>query len=248
MRGGFASWAVSGLIVIFASRNDTDAARLAERWKTHNACLLTCDDLSVRGWRYHLGAERSSKAVVGGRIVPVEAIDGVLVRWPGVFPQELIQIAEADRDYVAAEMMAFMVAWLSSLECPVVNRPSPVSLLGPPWRPEQWAYAAARRGIPVRPVHRRVAFNRGEGADESPFGPAEVTVVGGRCFGVAAEELHAQARCLAEAAGVSLLRVSFSGLEAGSYFVGADLRPDINSSEIADAVLTLLLGSRAATP
>jgi hypothetical protein len=233
------------LIVIFANRNDPDAASLAARWTAHNASLLTCDDLSVTGWRFHLGAGQSSTAVVGGHAVAFEEIEGVLIRWPGVFAQELTQIAETDRDYVAAEMMSFMVAWLSSLRCPVVNRPSPVNLTGPPWRHEQWTHAAARRGIPVRPALRRVAFNRDEPAGDRPTGGADVTVVGGRSFGAAEEELHRQARLLAEAAGVSLLRVSFSGPEAGSLFTGADLRPDISSDEVASAVLALLLGERA---
>jgi len=99
----------------------------------------------------------------------------------------------------------------------------------------------------VRPAHRRVAINRDDLTDDLPAGSAEVIVVGGRCFGAVEAGLCRQALRLAEAAGVSLLRVSFSGREAGSYFTGAELRPDLSSDEVADAVLALFLGSGATT-
>ena len=236
------------MIVIFASRHDADAISLVARWSTHNASLLTSDDLSVAGWRHYLGAQENlSTAVVGGRTVAVAEIKGVLVRWPGVFEQELAHIGEADRGYVAGEMTALMVAWLSSLECPVVNRPTPVNLSGPHWRLEQWTHAAARLGIPVRPARRHIALGSAERADEPSPNQATVTVVGKRCFGEVDEELSGQARRLAEAAGVALLDVSFSGPEAGSFFTGAHLVPAISSDEIADSVLALLTGGAADT-
>lgn len=228
------------MIVIFASRYDTSATSLATRWMAHNASLLTCDDLSAVGWRHYLSSEQASTAVIGGRVVSVEEISGVFVRWPGVFAQELTQIAAADRNYVAGEMLAFLVSWLSSLRCPVINRPTPLNLTGPAWRLEQWTYAAAQQGIPVRPVHRHIAINSDNGAEDLHPHPATVTVVGKRCFGTVDERLLKQARRLAEAAGVSLLKVSFSGPEAGSFLISADLIPDI-SDEVADALLALLL-------
>ena len=214
------------------------------RWAAHNASLLTCDDLSVAGWRHYVGASSCaapSAAVIGGRTVAVREIKGVLIRWPGVFEQELAHIVEADRSYVAGEMKAFLVSWLMSLECPVINRPTPVNLSGPYWRLEQWTHAAAQLGIPVRPARRHVALNSTDATVVPPAHQTTVTVVGERCFGRADEELHAQARRLAESAGVSLLGVSFSGPEAGSFFTGADLIPDLSSEEIADAVLDELL-------
>lgn len=228
------------MIVIFASRYDTSATSLAARWAAHNAGLLTCDDLSVVGWRHYLSSEEASTAVIGGRVVSVEEISGVFVRWPGVFAQELTQIAAADRNYVAGEMLAFLVSWLSSLRCPVINRPTPLNLTGPAWRLEQWTYAAAQQGIPVRPVHRHITINFDNGAEDLHPNPATVTVVGERCFGTVDEQLRKQARRLAEAAGVPLLKISFSGPEAGSFFISADLIPDI-SDEVADAMLELLL-------
>ncbi len=205
------------MIVIFASSWDESAATLAARWASHHASLLTSDDLSRAGWRHHLGSPETSTAVVAGRIVPVQEITGVLIRWPGVFAPELTQIVETDRDYVAEEMRAFLVSWLSSLKCPVVNRPTPLNLTGPAWRLEQWTHVAARLGISVNAIHRRVV--QGSGIDRTEAltaSAATVTVVGDRCFGAVDETLRRHARQLADAAGVpgtpSSLQWLFSGV------------------------------------
>lgn len=228
------------VIVIFASSQDPSAASLVERWADHNASLLTCNDLSIAGWRHYLNPDAAEKAVVSGRVLPVKEIGGVLIRWPGVFAEELVQIAPDDRSYVAQEMMAFLVSWFSSLRCPVINRPTPLNLMGPAWRLEQWTYVAAQLGIPVRPVHRRIANNVHDNGRHQ--GAASVTVVNERGFGDVDQTLLNQARSLARAAGVSVLQVFFSGPEAGSFFAGVDLIPQI-TGEVEDAVLELLLDS-----
>lgn len=233
------------MIVIFASRFDKSASSLAERWKNYDASLLTCEDLSVTGWRHFLRAEDSDFAVVSGQIVAVSEIDGVLIRWPGVFAPELIQIAAHDRDYVANEMLAFLVSWFSSLTCPVINKPTPVNLTGPAWRLEQWTYAAARLGIPVNPSRRRVSMDVID-IEPATKPAATVTVVGDRCFGSVEPALLEQSRQLAHAADVSLINVGFSGPEIGSVLVGVDLVPDL-TDETTDAVLELLLRQEAIT-
>jgi hypothetical protein len=227
------------VLVIIASRHDGVARRLAERWAAHEAALLTCEDLSAAGWCHPVGAAGRSTAVVGGRVVAVEGISGVLTRRPYVVEQELGHIVPADRAYVASEMTAFLLSWLSSLECPVLNRPTPSGLSGPNWWPEQWAYAAARSGLPVRPVRRRAAL-----ADDAPAAadppPLTVTIVGERCIGPVDPALAAQARRFARAVGVDLLAVHFSGPEPGAEFLGADLWPDVTAPEIASAIFEYL--------
>jgi hypothetical protein len=228
------------VIVIFASRYDLSATSLVARWADQDASLLTCDDLSVAGWRHYLNPNESSVAVINGRTVPVEEIKGVLIRWPAVFEQELTGIIPADRSYIAREMMAFLVSWFSSLKCPVINDPTPVNLTGPAWRPEQWAWAAAKLGIPVRKTRRHVARSAEDATQDQTPARTTVTVVGTRCFGQVEEPLLAQARRLADAAGVIFVNVSFSGPEADSFFAGVDLLPNL-SEEASDAVLELLL-------
>jgi hypothetical protein len=116
--------------------------------------------------------------------------------------------------------------------------------MGPNWWPQQWVHAAARAGIPVRPVRWRVAPS----ADPAPTLPADasttVTVIGPRCFGEADRMLAIHARRLAAVAGVDMLAVRFDRPDAGARLVRADLRPDISSPAIADALLDTLAGSR----
>ena len=231
------------MLLVVAGRHDGVAKALVDRWAGHGAALLTADDLSAAGWRHPLGgAQRATAAtaVAGGRVVAGHAITGVLTRRPYVAEQELGHIVPADRAYVAAEMTAFLLSWLSGLACPVLNRPTASCLAGPNWWPEQWVHLAARLGMPVRPVRRHVALGAGGAVAAAGPQPITVTVVGDRCFGPVDAALAAQARRLAGAAGAEMLAVRFSGGEAGADFLGADPWPDVAAPAIADAVLDYL--------
>lgn len=234
------------MLVIFTSRCDREARELAARWAAQDAVLLTCEDLSAAGWRHRLPRRAAgAAAVVGGRTVATAEIDAVLTRWPGVFEQELGRIAPEQRPYAASEMTAFLRSWLTQLDCPVVNRPTATTLIGPSWRPEQWVHAAARLRIPARPVRRRVSLSapsRPAGAEEARF--ATVTVVGERSFGATHPLLGEHARRLAAAAGVELLAVHFSGPERDAELLSADLLPSLDDGAVCDALLDLLLGGR----
>jgi hypothetical protein len=144
------------VLVVVASSQDRIAAAIAGRWASEpgsgGAAVLTCRDLSVAGWSYRPGQGARSRAVVGGRRVAAREIEGVLVRLPHVPLDELAHIAPDDREYVAEEMRAFLLSWLSDLPCPVLNRPTPTSLAGPGWSPAQWIVAATRVGLRVGPV------------------------------------------------------------------------------------------------
>jgi hypothetical protein len=122
------------MLVIVASRYDSEAQALASRWGDHDAHVLSCQDLSVTGWRNCLPDRRASTAVIGGRVISDADITGVLTLLPCVMTHELLHIVPEDRAYVAAEMMAFLVSWLHGLAAPVINRPTPVCLMGPNWR------------------------------------------------------------------------------------------------------------------
>jgi hypothetical protein len=229
------------MIIVIASRHDLIARTLVAHWMAYDAVLLTCEDLSVAGWRHYPGAPAASTARLGGREVRMGHIAGVLTRLPYISDAELTHIATDDRAYVAAEMMAFLVSWLSRLACPVLNRPTPLCLAGPHWRQAQWVYTAARLGLSVRPWRRQVVL----GADTAPkladASPVTVTMVGHQCFGPVATALRAQALSLANAARAGLLAVHFSGPDDGANFLGVDLVPDVSSPEVADAILDYLL-------
>jgi hypothetical protein len=223
------------VIVVIASCFDQGARTLAARQGADRVVLLTCEDLSVPGWRHYVAAAGTSVAVVGGREVTLEEITGVITCLPSVSEMELLHIVPADRSYVAAEMTAFLLSWLSTLRCPVVNRPSPTCLYGPYWRAEQWAHLASATGMRVQPVYRRVAF-----AERPTHAVPEcttVTVVGERCLGQADTTVMTEVRRLAKAANVEMLTVRVSGAGPDATFLGADPCPDLTSPETAEAIL-----------
>jgi hypothetical protein len=227
------------MFLIVASERDGAARVLAERGAARGAVLVTSRDLSAAGWRDGLGRGTRGAAVVNGRAVSARRVAGVLTRLAAVDERELTHIAPADRGYVAHEMTAFLASWLSGLSCPVLNRPSPACLAGPPWRRERWIHEAARLHIAVRPVRRAVT----PGAIEPPAAAGAggtVTIVGERCFGPVDPTLARAARRLARAAGVDLAAVHFTSARRGARLLGADVWPDVASPEIGEAVLDYL--------
>jgi len=232
------------MLVVVANRCDATAEALVHCWRANDAHLLSCEDLSRPGWRHCLGDPGVSTAVIGSRLVGIEKITGVLSLLPCVTADRLSHILPEDRAYVAAEMMAFLVSWLSELACPVLNRPTPACLMGPNWGSAQWVHAAALAGISVRPIRRRVVLAADPLPELSEIEPATVTVVGDRCFGDVDRTLAMKARRLAAVAGVDMVAIHFDSPEADARLLGADLRPNISSPEIADAILETLERSR----
>jgi hypothetical protein len=227
-------------LVILAGRWDEQAHTLARRWAFADAVVLSPIDLSRRGWRYYPGNPRAHRAVIGERPLDAREIGAVLVRLPCVSADELSHIRSSDRTYVAEEMTAFLLAWLTELRCPVVNRPTASCLAGPAFRDEQWVQLAWSCGIPCQPVRRHVRLN---GSGDQPNQPAEVTVtvVGRRQLGDAHPALAERAALVAEAAGTDVLAVTFDSAHADARFVGAHLWPETDRDDVADSLLELLL-------
>ena len=146
------------MLLIVAQRNDLAARSLAERWRSRGAALLTARDLSVPGWKFDMPAQGPSRLIADGRAFTSSQIAGVLTRLAAVPEAELDHVAAEDRSYVSAEMTAFLLAWLSSLKCPVLNRATPSGLCGPGWRIEQWLHLAAGLGIPVKSIRRSTSL------------------------------------------------------------------------------------------
>jgi len=234
------------VLVIVASQWDHSAKALAKRWADCGAGILTPRDLSVEGWRLRPGDWDDGAIVVDGKRVAQREITGVLTRLPCATAQELIHIAPEDRRYVASEMTAFLLFWLSQLRCPVLNRPTAACLAGPFWRQEQWVHVAATAGVPVQPVRRivGVAASCAENTLELP--PAVVTVVGKHTMGDGHRVLHRAALRIAKLARAELLSVSFSGPCPDAKFIGAGIFPDLGNEVVADAVLDHLESAQAA--
>src|SRR5262249_19235119 len=84
----------------------------------------TIADLSRAGWRYAIATPPRLSACAHGRVIRVPDIAGVLCRVGAVTPSDLPHIHEDDRVYVAAEMNAFLHAWLMQYDGVRFNDPS----------------------------------------------------------------------------------------------------------------------------
>jgi len=232
-------------LLIIASARDEIARRLSTVWQGSGARLLHPRDLSRPGWRYQPGQIEASSAVASGELISARELSGVFIRLASVSAEDLIEIVPEDRPYVAQEMNAFLVAWLSALSCRVVNRPAVGCLSGPNWRPEQWIHAAAQAGVPVVPIRRRVGFD----AAPVPAVPAAptftVTVIGNNCFGSNDPFLRRSALRIAHCANVELLAVNFAGSGKAARFFSATLWPDPSLPDHASALLEHLTGARS---
>lgn len=234
------------MLVVLANRADAAAAELASAWTSQNSTLLTVEDLSRAGWRHHCGTDQASTAVIGGRVVDIREIDAVLTRLPCVTEFDLPHIVAGDRGYVAMEMTSFLVAWLSALDCKVINKPRPACLVGPNWREAEWVRLAAGLGIRVRTLRRDCAPGSESARQLFEGVPAAVTVVGKDRFGSVDDTLKEQSGLLAQAAGVDLLAVYFSSASSSSAeFLGVNLCPDLSPPGVANSVLGLLTGGVA---
>lgn len=245
------------VLVVLAHPADEAAAALVRRWKDHDARLLTSTDLTRSGWQAPFPGGGAQAVVIDGECLPSDAIAGVLVRTPAIEPAELPTIAAGDREYCAAEMTAFLTWWLTELPCPVVNRPTAVSLAGPGWSDAAWHVAAGELGLGRVATRWRAAPADGltaTAAVDRAGGPVAVgdvdvvTVVGKSCAGPGDPARQGPALALARAAGVSALAVTFRAGAGPPVFLQARPWVDIDDPVIADALLAHLLDPTGRSP
>jgi hypothetical protein len=233
------------VLIVFSGAHDVAARAIAAAWAPWGAAVCTPVDLSSRGWRHYVGTPQAGVAVINGQLLPATAITGVITRFPAVQPEMLAHIAAIERNYVAAEMTAFLIAFISALPCRMLNRPTAGGLCGPAWRPEQWIRAAARAGIPVRSRRRHVRLNAPAVSEADVT--VELTVIGDRVFGAAEAPILADwARSLAQAAGVGLLGLGFTPQATGFALACVHPSPDLDTPEKLDAAREFLLSKSEA--
>lgn len=181
------------MMFVLAHCGDEIARRLAARW---GARMITARELSIRGWRHHPVGGGDDVLGLDDGPLPARAVGGVVTRLSGIAPAELVQIAEGDRDYIAAEMTAFLLSFLRRLTCPVLNRPTASSLMGISWTTPRWRAAAIAAGL-------RISL------DDADADAVTVTVIGERTFG-ATGPAAAAAVALATHCGAELLTARFT--------------------------------------
>ena len=221
------------MVLIVASRVDASAPRLASALHECPARVLTPLDLSRPGWRVFSGRPGSDIGIVDGEAVESRRVEGVVCLLPRVFPRELVHIEAEDRAYVAEEMTAFLIFWLSTLACPKMNAPTAGCLSGPLWSQVHWLAAAASAGLPITP-HRRSTQSSDRSSSEFR---RTVTVVGPRTIGDDDGDLRRYARLLASWAGMHLLSVHFTETPDGPRFSGVDPFPELATPAALEGVL-----------
>ena len=214
------------MLLVLGSALDDEPSMLVRRWRRagRNAAVVTPADLSRPGWRLRCGHPAESSAALAGCVLAGPDIEGIVSALAVVSPYELAHIAGSDRDYVAQEMSAFLLAWMTELACPVIDRPTALSLAGCGRSRYEWAAIAHREEI---------------GADPLWSGETTgVTVVDGRATGHSSDSpLAAAAVTIAAAAGRSLVTLRFAEAAASPTVVGADARPEVGDDRAADALL-----------
>ena len=238
------------MLIIFASEQDQTAWALVKRWAQRGAVLMTPSDLARPGWCCTSSNPAHSRCVIEGVSYSASAIRGVLIRSPFVFASDLWMIAEAERNFVAAEMNAFLIYWLNSLDVPVLNRPSPRSLCGPGWYPEHWIMQASRLGMKVRAIEQSVGLTHIQPSawPQHTGSFVDITIVGETCFGRSNPKLAKRVRALAHAAGVEFVRFRFDTSGEDACFLAADLFPPLDDTKIEDAVLGYLENHQRVSP
>ena len=207
------------MIVILASGLDPAARDLAHAWKSYDARVLTAEDLHRPGWIFcpDDGAQGGS-CVVQGSPVPNKDIRLVLTCRPSILPEELTGLHPEERRYAAAEMNAFLVAWLASLTCPMFNRPTATSLCGPAWSDVHWRIQAVRCG-------GRWAASGAE--------IRRVYVVDGQCLNPPNDRMESVLLAVAKAAKVRFLCAACDS----ENIVGVSSLPRGDRADVRDAIL-----------
>ena len=214
------------MLLVLGSALDSAPSLLARRWQRagRDVAVVTPADLSRPGWRLRCGRPAESTAGLTERILTGPDIEGVVSALAVVGPWDLAHIADGDRDYVAQEMSAFLLAWMSELACPVIDRPTALSLAGCGRSPYEWAAIARRQGLCADPLWSGETIG--------------VTVVGGRTADHSrGDPLAAAALTIAAAAGRSLVTLRFAVGARSPTVVGADARPEVGDDAAADALL-----------
>lgn len=144
-------------------------------------------------------------------------VTGVCVRRTTVYPEELVAVRPADREYVAAECSAFVTAMLAATRARVVNPVRDGALGDDALRPEGWLKLAAGLGIPVCPL--RVSSRD---AGPRPRIRHVVYVLGERVWGRLPRRLLEATRQLVSAADMVYARAAFDDRRR---LLGVSLQP-----------------------
>ena len=145
------------MFLILANPDDRLACRahdlLRERHGAGRVRHLTGEDLAL-GTRWALRQDGPSVCtrmrLADGTELSSADLTAVFNRLRFVRLPHFGAASASDQDYALMEIHAFLLSWLSSLECVVINRASPRGLAGDCRGTAEWLRLAGRAGLPAR--------------------------------------------------------------------------------------------------
>jgi hypothetical protein len=226
------------VILVLASIVDEAAASFARELASGAAAaLVTCAALASAPLNLHHPHFDASTITVGGESISIGRIAGVVNLLPAVFPDELFFYDEEERAYQAAEIHALLTFFLSSLPCPVINRPTAASLTGPFLNPLGWRQLTRSLGIPA------VSIDIQSGAFANPFVVSagdesiEVACLGRRVISPSGSAADEHTLTLARRGGVEYLRAVYVRDGNGDMrYLTAHSTPDVKSAATCAAI------------
>lgn len=230
------------MILVLSNLADEAAAGFVRRFPAGAACLVTASDFhqSVRA-AVSVSDFSASEITLGGTPLTAGQIRGVVATIPWFLPQEFYYIEPADRDYVCAEMSAFLIYFLSGLACKKLNPPSPRRLTGLGLHRLEWLRVAARCGVPVWPVRTKNGVPLPPG-DSQELQPVRSTIVGGDVVGAGGpDQINDYMRALSRAFAMPYLSGHFVSRNGRDFFlVELESVPDLSRPENCEAMVRYL--------
>jgi len=142
---------------VLAHRGDTDAKLLAEELERRASApeveLVWADELLLDSRFTHRVDEAGVEteiACAGRRRLDSHELFGAACRLRHSLPPQFAGAPDTDREYAAMESYALLLSWLTSLDCPLVNPPSPGGLSGPVLGLLEWLALARASGLRSR--------------------------------------------------------------------------------------------------
>lgn len=212
-----------GSLLLLAREGDS-SIRVFQQEARHRVVHASIADLSCAGWRYVGGCPERATACAGGRMIAATQITAVLCRISHVTASDLRSIHIDDREYAAAEMTAFLGAWLAQFQGELCNEPTWMSLAGPGWHPLQWAWVVSQLGVPVMTGAQR--------EQTASMHCETATVSGSEVFGVTDPTLIEYSLRIARAETARSLAVRFVHDDEWR-FASADPCPELDETTAA---------------
>ena len=154
---GYHFFKLIDMYIVLADRSDHAALWLCPKlqpYLPHPVVHITPAQLvysTAISHRLESDRVHSQFLLADGSTLDFDNVHGVINRFGEMPTAHLARAEKAERDYAATELHAFLLGWLASIECPVLNPSSPEWLGGSWHSPMAAAEIAAQVGLACFP-------------------------------------------------------------------------------------------------